>query len=94
MSQISSFSISLDLAIERLKFLRIFEQAGVKHTKVMSDDWKEHIINELNLAGLKHFVRLLKGNGQADLDIIARRRDYLSHFILRFVYCRTEDLQR
>lgn len=60
----------------------------------MSDEWKEHIINELNLAGLKHFVRLLKGNGQADLDIIARRRDYLSHFILRFVYCRTEDLQR
>lgn len=83
-----------DLAIERLKLLRIVEQAGLKHPKIMSDDWKEHIINELNLAGLKHFVRLLKGNGSTDQDMNARRRDYLSHFILRFAYCRSEDLRR
>lgn len=83
-----------DLAIERLKLLRIVEQAGLKHTKILSPEWKEHIINELNLAGLKYFVRLLKGNGNTEQDLYARRRDYLSHFILRFAYCRSEDLRR
>lgn len=63
-----------DLAIERLKLLRILEQAGLKHPKIMSDEWKEHVINELNIAGLKHFVRLLKGNGNAEQDMNARRR--------------------
>lgn len=83
-----------DLAIERLKLLRILEQAGVKFPKVLSEDWKQHVRDELSLAGLKHFVRLLNGNGDAELDMNARRRDYLSHFILRFAYCRSEDLRR
>lgn len=83
-----------ELAIERLKLLRIVEQAGVKYPKVLSDEWKEHIIAELNIAGLKHFVRLLKGNGHSEQDMNARRRDYLSHFILRFAYCRSEDMRR
>lgn len=83
-----------ELAIERLKLLRIIEQAGVKYPKVLSDEWKEHIVAELNIAGLKHFVRLLKGNGHSEQDKNARRLDYLSHFILRFAYCRSEDLRR
>jgi len=83
-----------ELAIERLKLLRIVEQASLKYTKILSDEWKDHIINELNVEGLKHFVRLLKGNGNTEQDMNARRRDYLSHFILRFAYCRTEELRR
>lgn len=83
-----------DLAIERLKLLRILEQAGVKHPKVLSKEWKDHVKDELNVAGLKHFVRLLDGNSNTDKDMNARRRDYLSHFILRFAYCRSEDLRR
>lgn len=83
-----------DLAIERLKLLRIVEQAGVKYPKILSEEWKEHIINELNIAGLKHFVRLLKGNGNAESDLNARRRDYLSHWIMRISYCASEDLRR
>ena len=83
-----------DLAIERLKLLRILEQAGVKHPKVLSKEWKEHVTDELNLAGLKHFLRLTKGNENTDQAMNARRRDYLSHFILRFAYCRSEDLRR
>jgi DNA primase large subunit len=83
-----------ELAIERLKLLRILEQAGLKYPKILSDEWKEHIINELNLEGLKYFVRLIKGNGNTDQDKQARRRDYLSHFILRFAYCRSEELRR
>jgi DNA primase large subunit len=83
-----------ELAIERLKLLRIVEQAGVKFPKILSAEWKQHIIEELNLAGLRYFVRLLSGNGNKEQDMIARRRDYLSHFILRFAYCRSEDLRR
>lgn len=83
-----------DLAIERLKLLRILEQTSAKFPKTLSDEWKEHVVNELNIAGLKHFVRLLRGNGNTELDLNARRRDYLSHFILRFAYCRSEDLRR
>ena len=86
-----------DLAIERLKLLRIVEQAGVKFPKILSEEWKKHIKDELNIAGLKHFVRLLNGNGTTqtvEQDLYARRRDYLSHFILRFAYCRSEDLRR
>lgn len=83
-----------ELAVERLKLLRILEQAGLKHTKILSDEWKEFVINELNLEGLKYFVRLIKGNGNTEQDKLARRRDYLSHFILRFAYCRSEELRR
>lgn len=83
-----------DMAIERLKLLRILEQAGLKNPKILSDEWKEHVKNELNIAGLKYFVRLLNGNGNTEQDMNARRRDYLSHFILRFAYCRSEDLRR
>lgn len=83
-----------DLAIERLKVLRILEGATQKNFKVYSDEWKEHIINELNLDGLKHFVRLCKGNDNKEADLNARRRDYISHFILRFAYCRSEELRR
>jgi DNA primase large subunit len=83
-----------DLAVERLKLLRILEQAGLKYPKILSEEWKEHVINELNHEGLKYFVRLIKGNGNTEQDKLARRRDYLSHFILRFAYCRSEDLRR
>lgn len=83
-----------ELAVERLKLLRILEQSSLKHPKVLSDEWKEHVINELNAEGLKQFVRLIKGNGNAEQDKLARRRDYMSHFILRFAYCRSEELRR
>ena len=86
-----------DLAIERLKLLGIFEQAGVQFPKMLSKELKELIKDELNIAGLKHFVRLLNGNGTTqtiDQDLYTRRRDYLSHFILSFAYCRSEDLRR
>lgn len=83
-----------DLAKERLILLRILEQAGIKFPKILSEEWKEHVKTELNGAGLKHFVRLARGNADTDQDMNARRRDYLSHFILRFAYCRSEDLRR
>lgn len=85
-----SLQLFEELAIERLNVLRILEQATVQNLRILSDEWKNKIIAELNQAGLKHYVRLIDGRG----DAIARRRDYISHFVLRLAYCRTQDLKK
>lgn len=82
------------LALERLKVLRILEQATNKNLKLSSDEGRETVFHEMNHAGLKHYVRLCQGNHSKDQDLAARRKDYLSHFILRFAYCGTEELRR
>ena len=82
-----------ELAIERLKVLRTLEQASLTK-RIYSEDWKEQIIKDLQEQGLKHYVRLMKGNNNKEADMNARRRDYISHFILRFAYCRSEELRR
>lgn len=80
------------LASDRVKILRIFESATAKYPK-MSEDWKASVLREMNGEGLKLYTRLFNGNGNTPQDIEARRKDYLSHFILRFAYCRTRDLR-
>ncbi|XP_055616222.1 DNA primase large subunit [Toxorhynchites rutilus septentrionalis] len=82
------------LALERLKVLRILEQVTAKNIKLLSEEGREAIFNELKHEGLKSYVRLCEGNHSKEQDISARRRDYLSHFILRFAYCRSEELRR
>lgn len=89
-----------ELAIERLKVLRILEQAASKNQRYMSDEWKDGIVEELNLQKLKVYARLIQHGGgsgsgaKKELDLVARQRDYLSHFILRLAYCKSEDLRR
>lgn len=89
-----------DLAVERLKVLRILEQASSKNLRYQSEEWNESIIDELNLQKLKSYVRLIKHGGSSisstkrEADLSARHRDYISHFILRLVYARSEDLKR
>lgn len=87
-----------DLAYERLKLLRIFEQASLKNLRLLSDEWKESIKTELNREGLKGYLRLFSGGDgsstKKELDLEARRRDYISHFILRLAYCGSLDLKR
>lgn len=89
-----------DLAIERVKVLRILEQASSKNLRYQSDEWKDSIIDELNLLKLKSYVRLIQHGGSTvssakrETDLTARQRDYISHFILRLVYCQSEDQKR
>lgn len=83
-----------ELACERLKMLRIFEGATAKYPVKHSDEWKQSILREMNSEGLKSYVRLLQGNSNTPADLEARRRDYLSHFILRFAYCSTDEKRR
>ncbi|XP_037953606.1 DNA primase large subunit-like [Teleopsis dalmanni] len=90
-----------DLALERLKVLRIFDLAGKKGFRLLSDEWKEFINAELLREGLKDYLRLCDGGSshttsstKKEAELQARRRDYISHFILRLVYCRSDDLRR
>lgn len=84
-----------DYAIERVNLLRIFEQASAKNLRVLSDDWKEEIKNEMTAAGMKSYLRLISGHSTtSNDDLLARKRDYISHFILRLAYCRSVDLRR
>lgn len=84
-----------DYAIERVNLLRIFEQATSKNLRVLSEDWKNEIKEEMKQAGMKSYLRLIDGHAKtSEPDLQARRRDYISHFILRLAYCRSNDLRR
>lgn len=86
-----------NLALERLKVLRIYEQAHQKGLNPLSDSWKEFAIAEMSREGLRSYMRLIVGAGNSvanEFELEARRKDYVAHFILRLVYCRSNDLRR
>lgn len=90
-----------EYAIERVNLLRILEQATSKNLRVLSDDWKNEINEEMKQAGMKSYLRLIDGHSSSsestsirELDLQARRKDYISHFILRLAYCRSSDLRK
>lgn len=87
------------LALERLNLLRIFEQAGARNLKFGSEEFKEFINAEMTREGLKSFLKLCSGSStkneaKKESELQARRKDYISHFILRLAYCRSRDLRR
>ncbi|NXI15724.1 PRI2 primase, partial [Irena cyanogastra] len=83
-------SISLvefeSFAIDRLRLLKVIENLGVSYAR-SSDIYKNKLENELRK--LKFPYRAL-----AEDDYEARRKDHISHFILRLAYCQSEDLRR
>lgn len=84
-----------ELALERLKLLRIFDLVNSKPLRYLSEEWVNFVKEKMVSEGLKNFMRLLEGRGSnKEAYLQARRQDYISHFILRLVYCKTEDLKR
>ncbi|NWU34895.1 PRI2 primase, partial [Hylia prasina] len=83
-------SISLvefeNLAVDRLKLLKVVENLGVSYVRG-TDGYKSKLEGELRK--LKFPYRAL-----AEDDYEARRKDHISHFILRLAYCQSEDLRR
>uniref|UniRef100_A0A3B4A007 DNA primase large subunit n=1 Tax=Periophthalmus magnuspinnatus TaxID=409849 RepID=A0A3B4A007_9GOBI len=71
------------LAVERLKLLKTVENVGISHVKV-SEEYKKKLDSE--------FKNLNFPNKESEYD--KRRKDHISHFILRLAYCQTEDLRR
>ncbi|XP_007943821.1 DNA primase large subunit [Orycteropus afer afer] len=75
-----------NLAIDRVKLLKSVENLGVSHMKG-TDEYQNKLEAEL---------RRLKFSYRENLEdeYEPRRRDHISHFILRLAYCQSEDLRR
>ena len=90
-----------DLAVQRLRVLRVFEKLNLSGKTKFSSDWYEGCLNDLRDAkptSLRSFYELadrvdMKKVKDEDI-LINRRNDWISHFILRLAYCRSEELRR
>uniref|UniRef100_A0ABI7X2D4 DNA primase large subunit n=1 Tax=Felis catus TaxID=9685 RepID=A0ABI7X2D4_FELCA len=74
------------LAIDRVKLLKTVENLGVSHVKG----------TEQYQSKLEAEIRRLKFSFRENVEneYERRRRDHISHFILRLAYCQSEDLRR
>ncbi|XP_053314830.1 DNA primase large subunit [Spea bombifrons] len=77
-------------AIERLKLLKMIENLGVSFVKC-STEYNCRLESELRK--LKFPYRPLQDEINDDV-YDQRRKDHISHFILRLAYCQSEDLRR
>ncbi|XP_069091858.1 DNA primase large subunit isoform X1 [Pleurodeles waltl] len=77
-------------AIERLKLLKAVESLGVSYLKT-NEQYKSKLESELRK--LK-FPYRPPGDVITDDEYDNRRKDHISHFILRLAYCQSEDLRR
>uniref|UniRef100_A0AAY4DXL0 DNA primase large subunit n=1 Tax=Denticeps clupeoides TaxID=299321 RepID=A0AAY4DXL0_9TELE len=71
-------------AFERLKLLKTVENLGVSYVKT-SDQYTKKLYSEFSNLNFPH---------KAETEYEKRRKDHISHFILRLAYCQTEDLRR
>ncbi|KAK3863156.1 hypothetical protein Pcinc_031033 [Petrolisthes cinctipes] len=83
-----------EMATERLKILRAVERLNLSGQVKNSEDWLNKLYDDF--AKNKYFVYSAEKISSSKRDEVeaARRRDHVSHFILRLAYCRTEDLRR
>lgn len=82
------------LAVDRLKLLKTVENLGVSCVK-LSDQYTRKLDSEsktLNFVYRPDTDDRKPQNGPSEYE--KRRKDHISHFILRLAYCQTEDLRR
>ncbi|XP_068613145.1 DNA primase large subunit-like [Brachionichthys hirsutus] len=84
-------------AVDRLKLLKAVEALGVSQVK-MSEEYSKKLVIESKALSFPHRLdQSLQDDrksqsGPSEYD--KRRKDHISHFILRLAYCQTEDLRR
>ncbi|XP_048387930.1 DNA primase large subunit [Stegostoma tigrinum] len=78
-----------NFAMERLKFLKCVETLGVSHVRA-SEAYNKKLESEFRK--LKFPYRVSNEERLDEYEI--RRKDHISHFILRLAYCQSEDLRR
>lgn len=80
-------------AVERLKLLKTIENLGVSYVK-QSEQYTTKLENELKNLNFPYREKMegKVSSGQSESE--KRRKDHISHFILRLAYCQTEDLRR
>ncbi|XP_015757797.1 PREDICTED: DNA primase large subunit-like isoform X2 [Acropora digitifera] len=80
-----------EFAIDRLKVLREIETLGIRH-KRGSEGYQGRMKESLKKFLPRNSKSSLKGHEEEILN--ERKKDHISHFILRLAYCRSEDLRR
>ncbi|KAI4896590.1 hypothetical protein NFI96_018221, partial [Prochilodus magdalenae] len=84
-------------AVERLKLLKTVENLGVSYVK-MSEQYMKKLHTEISSLNFPYRTELdesTSNKNQVGLtEYEKRRKDHISHFILRLAYCQTEDLRR
>ncbi|XP_018604760.1 DNA primase large subunit [Scleropages formosus] len=74
-------------AVDRMKLLKTVENLGVTHIKT-SEDYSKKLHAEISSLNFPHRTEAVASEYEK------RRKDHISHFILRLAYCQTEDLRR
>ena len=77
--------------------LRAIERINLGRTARFSEDWKLALKNDLNKQNLRSYYQLsssIQDEDQIELMVDARRKDHISHFLLRLAFCRTEESRR
>lgn len=84
-------------AVDRLKLLKTVETLGVSYVK-LSEQYSNKLVNESKSLNFPYRPEAVITDdrkpqaGPSEYD--KRRKDHISHFILRLAYCQTEDLRR
>ncbi|XP_070556107.1 DNA primase large subunit-like [Ptychodera flava] len=81
-----------DYAIERLKVLKHIESSGIKYVKG-SEKYLEAMKDLRKLMPVASRMTKLEKE-ETDNEYDDRRKDHISHFILRLAYCRSDELRR
>ncbi|XP_008207104.1 DNA primase large subunit isoform X1 [Nasonia vitripennis] len=84
-----------DLALERQKVLQLLELTLAQQHKSI-DEIKLAFTSALKKEGYHAYARLVNALGcssHTDVDLEARRRDHIAHFVLRLAYSLKDDLQ-
>lgn len=80
-------------AVERLKLLKTIENLGVSYVK-QSDQYTKKLESELKNLNFPYRAEVEGKVHSGPSESEKRRKDHISHFILRLAYCQTEDLRR
>ncbi|XP_036403246.1 DNA primase large subunit [Megalops cyprinoides] len=81
-------------AVERLKLLKTVENLGVSYVKT-SEQYKKKMETEISSLNFPYRTEVDERKPQTGpTEYEKRRKDHISHFILRLAYCQTEDLRR
>ncbi|CAG09433.1 unnamed protein product, partial [Tetraodon nigroviridis] len=82
-------------AVERLKLLKTVETLGVSYVK-LSEQYQKKLETESKNLNFPYRSetddKKIPSGGLSESE--KRRKDHISHFILRLAYCQTEDLRR
>ncbi|KAL0116787.1 hypothetical protein PUN28_010005 [Cardiocondyla obscurior] len=86
-----------ELGFDRLKMLRLMETTSCRGDLKTLEDRKKALCESLKSDGLIYYANLLLANGsnpQSEEHSQIRRKDHISHFILRLVYCHDVELTK